>query len=71
MTNKLLTALTVLAITASLEACRGRPKPYSRTIENITKQECFHTPGSIDWRAYSGQDKIPPRLRLGTCYVED
>jgi hypothetical protein len=42
-----------------------------RTIERLTKFECWYTPGAIDWREYSNQGRIPKDQRLGTCYVED
>lgn len=42
-----------------------------RTIERLTKFECWYTPGAIDWKEYSNQGRIPKDQRLGTCYVED
>lgn len=43
--------------------------PYS--VEEVTKEECWNTPGAIGWKEYTNQARTPRRERLGTCYVED
>jgi hypothetical protein len=40
------------------------------SIENLTKEECWNTPGALSFSEYLGQGRTPAPQRLGTCYTE-
>ncbi|NJR63185.1 MAG: hypothetical protein HC769_33040 [Cyanobacteria bacterium CRU_2_1] len=49
---------------------KAQASPQAATTEGVTKEECFHIPGSYDWKEYSNQGKVPKQQRKGTCYHE-